>query len=146
MLPDGRHFAVSEFACHDGTPYPEDWLDRWILIRDLCDTIRDLWGGPLIIVSGYRTPVYNADLIAADAGKGAHSVASSSQHIEGNAADLRTTIGAADVPHLHRVILNAWDDGKLPTLGGLGAYPISGWCHVDTFKAPDGHLRQWQGT
>ncbi len=147
MLPDGRHFKASEFACHDPsrTPYPEDWLDRWITLRDLCDAIRDLWGGPLVVVSGYRTPDYNADLIALDAGKGSHGVMSSSQHIEGRAADLRTLHGDDDVPQLLRVVLEAQRDGKLPTLGGVGDYPQSGWVHVDTLKATDGHLRRWRG-
>lgn len=145
-LPDGRHFKAVDFACHSGEPYPESWEDRWILLRDLCDAVRDMWGGPLIVVSGYRTPEHNADLIMMDAGKGSHQVASSSQHIIGNAADLRTTHGPQDVEHLHRIVLMAWMDRKLPTLGGLGAYPQSNWIHVDTFRAPDGHLRQWQGS
>lgn len=146
MLVSGRHFSPAEFACHSGVPYPEDWGDRWELLVGLCDKIRDLWGGPLVVVSGYRTPDYNADLIMMDAGKGAHGVASSSQHIQGNAADLATTRHAFDVAQLYRVILTAYEDKKLPELGGLGLYPISGWCHVDTFKAPDGHLRKWTGT
>lgn len=145
MLPDGRHFKASEFASHDGEPYPEAWADRWSLLVGLCDRIRDLWGGPLIVVSGYRTPEHNADLIAADLGRGAHGVASSSQHLEGRAADLRTTHGHQDVPQLKRVILTAWEDGKLPTLGGLGDYPESNWIHIDVYRAPDGHLRRWAG-
>jgi uncharacterized protein YcbK (DUF882 family) len=146
-LPDGRHFTPADFACRDKdrTPYPEEWADRWALIVDLCDAIRDLWGGPLIVQSGYRTPAHNAELIIADAGKGAHGVASSSQHVEGNAADLRTSRGAFDVPHLYRVVITAYEDGKLSGLGGLGLYPVSGWVHVDVFKAPDGHLRRWTG-
>lgn len=145
-LPDGKHFSAREFACKDTarTPYPEDWLDRWIVLRDLCDEIRARWGGPLIVVSGYRTPDYNADLIALSAGDGRHQIASSSQHIEGRAADLKTTRGAEDVVQLHRMILTAYQDGKLPTLGGLGLY--TNWLHVDTLKATDGHLRRWKGT
>lgn len=147
MLPDGRHFRASEFACHDAarTPYPEHWEGRWAVLVGLCDAIRDLWGGPLIVVSGYRTPEHNADLMAADNVKGAHGVVSSSQHIVGSAADLRTTHGPADVPQLLRVILTAYEDKKLPLLGGLGDYPQSNWVHVDVFKAPDGHLRRWHG-
>jgi|KBSMisStandDraft_5_1062788.scaffolds.fasta_scaffold382841_5 uncharacterized protein YcbK (DUF882 family) len=145
MLPNGRHFTVEEFACRDGTPYPDGWFDRWVALRDLCDAIRDLWGGPLEVVSGYRTPEHNADLMAADNAKGVHGVASSSHHIEGRAADLRTTHGPADVPQLLRVILTAYEDGKLPMLGGVGDYPTSNWVHVDTAKATDGHLRRWHG-
>lgn len=145
MLPDGRHFKAIDFACHDGTPYPETWQDRWILLRDLCDAIRDLWGGPLIVVSGYRSPAYNEALLREDQQKGVHGVASGSQHIVGNAADLRTSRRSFDVPHLERVILTAHEDKKLPTLGGIGVYLTSGWVHVDTYQAPDGHLRKWVG-
>lgn len=146
MLPDGRHFKPAEFSCHDGTPYPEDWEDRWALLVALCDKVRDLWGGPLIVVSGYRTPDWNHRLIEEDAGRGVHGVASGSKHPEGEAADLETPRGAVDEPHLHRVVLTAYEDRKLPELGGLGSYPKSGWIHVDVFKAPDGHLRRWTGT
>lgn len=145
-LPDGRYFKAVEFRCRDAarTPYPEHWLDRWLLIRDLCDAVRDLWGAPLRVVSGYRTPEHNMDLMAADEGKGSHGVVSSSQHIIGNAADLAPA-SPNDVPQLTRVILAAHETGKLPALGGLGDYPQSGWCHVDTYKPADGHLRRWRG-
>ncbi len=146
MLPNGRWFKASEFASHDGVAYPEAWADRWALLVALCDQVRELWGGPLIVVSGYRSPQHNADLIMADEGRGSHQVVSSSQHIEGQAADLRTSRGMIDVPQLLRVILTAHEDGKLPTLGGVGDYQLSGWCHVDLMKAPDGHLRRWHGT
>jgi len=145
MLPDGRHFKAAEFASHDGRPYPENWADRWAALVSLCDAIRDLWGGPLIVVSGYRSPEHNRALIEADAAKGAHGVASGSQHVVGNAADLRTTHGPNDVPQLLRVILTAHEDGKLPLLGGVGDYKVSNWVHVDTYCHPDGHLRRWRG-
>ena len=144
-LPPGKWFHPSEFRCRDGTPYPITWLRAWIALRDLCDAIRDLWGGPLIVVSGYRTAAHNQQLLDDDEKRGAHGVVSGSIHIIGGAADLRTKRGAADVPHLHRVILTAYQDKKLPLLGGLAAYPESGWVHCDTFKADDGHLRQWRG-
>lgn len=145
-LPPGKWFHPSEFACHgDGAPYPVSWVARWLLLRDLCDAIRDLWGGPLIVVSGYRSPEWNDALIKYDQQRGRHGVAAGSQHVIGNAADLKTRRGAVDVPHLHRVVLTAYEDKKLPILGGVAAYPVSGWIHVDTFKATDGHLRQWPG-
>ena len=145
-LPPGKWFNPSEFTCRDGTPYPEDWEDRWLLIRDLCDQIRELWGGPLIVQSGYRSPKWNARLLEDSVNTGSHGVASSSQHVQGRAADLRTRLGKVDVPHLYRVILNSQRDGLLPLLGGVAMYPVSGWVHVDVEKAPDGHLRRWTGT
>lgn len=144
-LRDGQWFKASDLACHDGTPYPETWVDRWERLITLLDAIRSLWGGPLFVVSGYRTPAHNDELIRADAMKGAHGVASGSYHITGDAADLRTSRWQADVPHLLRVVLTAQEDGKLPLLGGVGDYPQSGWLHIDCHKVPDGHLRRWRG-
>ena len=144
-LAPGKWFHPSEFVSRDGVPYPEEWADRWVLIRDLCDQIRDLWGGPLIVQSGYRSPAHNAKLLEDDHNRGAHGVASSSQHVQGRAADLRTRLGKVDVPQLYRVVMNAQQDGKMPLLGGIGQYPISGWLHVDVEHAADGHLRRWTG-
>lgn len=137
-LPDGRHFKVAEFRCHDGTPYPDEWPDRWSTLVGLCDDVRDLAEAPCDVVSGYRTDSYNASLIR----KG-HHPAADSEHKRGNAADLRPQpeFGRDTVLELHGRVLAAYKAGKLPTLGGLGLYP--GWIHVDTHRAPDGHLRRW---
>jgi uncharacterized protein YcbK (DUF882 family) len=155
MLPDGLHFKAIELACHDGTPFPVAWLDRWIDTRDLCDGVRIIHDGPLDVVSGYRTPEYNADLIVADAGRGSHGVVSSSKHIEGEAADLRARIAPAASLYSEIIIAHEKDfafttvDGRVrklrDLLGGIGVYPHSNWVHVDNAKAPDGHLRRWVG-
>lgn len=156
MLPDGLYFKASEFACHDGTPYPEAWLDRWIDTRDLCDGVRIIHHGPLDVISGYRTPGHNADLIVADMGKGSHGVVSSSKHIEGEAGDLRSRVAPATSVYSEIIIAYENDvsfttvDGRTRKLrhllGGIGVYPHSNWVHVDTAKAPDEHLRRWTGT
>lgn len=137
-LPDGRHFKVEEFRCHDGTPYPEEWGDRWALLVGLWDDIRDLWGGPIDIVSGYRTPAYNASLLRAG-----HHPAADSRHMYGEAGDGRTQpdFGRDTVLELHNKVLAAHAAGQLTSLGGLGLY--QDWIHADVFKAPDGHLRRW---
>lgn len=142
MLPDGRHFTPAEAKCHDGTPYPEEWADRWAASCGLADDCRDAWERPLEAVSWYRTAAYNFRL-AADST--AHQVASGSHHVEGYAIDLRP-IGGGDASMLYRTLLAAYEAGKLPALGGIGLYPASNWCHVDTVKASDGHLRKWLGT
>lgn len=154
-LPDGRWFRALEFACHDGTPYPEEFTDRWIDLRDLCDGAREIHGGPLLVISGYRTPDYNADLFAADQGRGAHGVASSSQHIEGRAADLRSPVALATSVYSELIIAYEQDriittvDGRQrrfrELLGGIGVYPHSNWVHIDGLQATDGHLRRWLG-
>lgn len=146
MLADGKHFTVAELKCHDGTPYPEEFAERLPELMALLDAIREAWGAPIVVVSGYRSPAHNQALIDADNAQGSHGVASGSQHIEGRAADLRPSSGGHDVPQLYRVVKQLAADGKLLQLGGIGIYPISGWVHVDTFHAPDGHLRQWTGT
>ncbi len=139
-LPDGRWFKVAEAACHDGTPYPEDWVAQWGLSCGLADSCRDAYGDALSAVSWYRTPAYNAE----KAGKSkSHQVASGSEHVKGLAIDLRPVRGDASV--LYRLLMGAHDAGKLPLLGGIGFYPVSNWVHVDAFKAADGHLRKWFG-
>src|SRR5262245_41548623 len=155
MLPRGLHFPPDEFRCHDGTPYPEEFLDRWIDLRDLSDGARIIHGSQLFVISGFRTPAHNADLIAADEGRGAHGVASSSQHIEVRAGDFRSP--TTDAHSLYSELLIAWqDDFTFMTvdvkerrfrdlLGGIGVYPESNWVHLDTLKATDGHLRRWRG-
>jgi uncharacterized protein YcbK (DUF882 family) len=144
-LADGRHFKVAELACHDGTPYPEAFADRLPDLMILLDAARDAWGGPVEVVSGYRTPAHNAALIEADAQAGTHGVASGSQHVEGRAADIRPAGQPGQATQLHQAIMRLWNDGKLPQLGGVGLYVKSGWVHVDTYHAPDGHLRRWLG-
>lgn len=143
VLPDGRHFKYADAACHDGTPYPVAWPDRWALSCGLADECRDEYGDALLAVSWYRSPAHNQALIDADAAKGSHGVASGSQHVEGYAIDLRPVRGDASV--LYRILRGAQAAGRLLTLGGIGLYPQSNWVHVDCFKAPDGHLRTWLG-
>lgn len=143
-LQDGRHFRVAEFASKDGVPYPEEWVDRWTALVGLCDAIRDAWGRPLTVVSGYRSPAHNAALVAADEARGSHQVASGSYHVEGMAADLRPET-ADEVPQLLALVLKLYGNGELPALGGTADYPVSCWVHVDIGKAPDGHLRRWLG-
>lgn len=143
MLPDGKYFKVSEFACHSGAAFPFQWEETWKRLITLCDAIREDWGSPLVVVSGYRTPAYNGQLIKADASKGLHGVASGSQHTHGRAADLRPAVG--NVEDLHLMILREHENGGLPMLGGLGIYPESNWVHVDTYVPPDNHLRLWTG-
>lgn len=148
VLADGIYFKVSELESHDGVPYPVEFADRLPVLMDLIDTIRAAWGGPLTIVSGYRSTAHNQALIEADQEKGSHQVASGSQHVEGRACDLRTANGPADVPHLLRVVETLYANGKLPALGGVGDYPESNWLHVDVRPrdpANPTHVARWRG-
>ena len=127
------HFAVDEWRCKDGTPYPEKWIDD--RLRVLCaqlEIIRHACGDRVItILSGYRTPSYNAAIDGAD----------NSQHCHGRAADIRVEgMAPSDV---HKMILFLFEAGKIE-IGGLGIY--SGWCHLDIRPRPaSGHLARWSG-
>ena len=146
-LVDGVHFAVSEFACHDPdrTTYPEAFAEQWAKLVSMCDLIREQWGRPLFVVSGYRTPEHNQALMDADEQRGTHQVASSSFHMTGQAADLRPE-QADQIDALLQLVLRMHADGELPMLGGVASYPVSCWLHVDTGIPADGHLRRWNGT
>lgn len=134
-----RWFHAEELGCHDGTPYPVAWMDRLGALCSQLDIIRGEWGGPIRIVSGYRTPAWNAHVGGAKL----------SQHMQGLAADICPMVASAAkhacVIDLHRRIIRLYGEGRLPLLGGLGDYPGK-WIHVDVRPRLDGHLAQWQGT
>ena len=141
---NSKYFILEEFRCHSGAAYPAEWIDD--RLNELCgvlDIIRERWGGPLTVVSGYRDPVFNKKLAEASAARnGVSGVASQSQHIFGRAADIRPLIPTKErVALLHRFTLKLWDDGRIPAMGGLGLYP--GWIHVDT--RPHVALARWGG-
>ena len=82
--------------------------------------IREHFGKPLTITSGYRTPGHNK----------ACGGAAYSQHLYGRAADFKIAGIAPDV-------VAAYAEQLLPGRGGIGVYPpkagrATGWVHVDT--------------
>lgn len=142
-----RHFSVGEFDCRDGTPYPPEWVDtRLNVLCSVLDAIRDAWGGPLMVVSGYRSPAFNAALVAASAARngGKSGVAVDSQHVQGTAADVRPLMTSPSrVAQLHDLVKALYARGQISDLGGLGVYP--GWIHVDVRSKAGGHLATWDG-
>jgi len=126
------YFRLDEFSSHDGVPYPQEWVqDRWLPLALLLDRIREAWGGPLLVVSGYRSPARNEAVGGAKA----------SQHVEGRAADIKPlNPDASDA--LWTMIKDMHFRGLLPRLGGLGRYPGK-WVHVDIREG--GRLAQWTG-
>lgn len=134
------HFSIKEFACKDGTPYPAKWID-WRL-RPLCmllEIVRKNVGGPIVIVSGYRTADYNRRIHGAR----------QSRHVEGDAADIQRPGMTATQLHARILALDLRGDGAwlgavdVPGawLGGLGLYPR--WVHVDI--RPTTRLVRWTG-
>lgn len=82
----GKYFTIQEL-CHsrtaikqgiDNTPPPSAKVNLIALITNCLDPIRALWGGPVIVNSGFRTPMLNK----------AVGGAVNSQHMQGEAADI----------------------------------------------------------
>lgn len=110
------HFRVREFRCRDGSDpvFVDDELVA------LLQQIRQHFGTPLTITSGYRTPAHNK----------ACGGAAYSQHLYGRAADFKIAGIAPDT-------VAAYAETLLPNRGGIGVYPPkagrpNGWVHIDT--------------
>jgi hypothetical protein len=130
----GTYFSISEFACKDGTEYPQEFVTagRWDRLQSTLNLIRERWGSPIRVVSGYRSETYNRHI----------GGAKKSQHVQGTAADLRPMSGTAGA--LHAVILGMHRAGELPFLGGLGIYPT--FVHADVRRdSAKRMLAQWRG-
>ena len=99
----------------------------------LCETLevlRAALGRPITILSGFRTAAYNRRIGGARA----------SQHVEGRAADI--VVKGLSATAVHAKLLELHAVGKLPRLGGLGAY--HGFTHVDV--RPGDRLARWGGS
>ena len=113
LAPD---FKVRELRCRDGTDTV--MVDEALTVVLQC--IREHFGKPVTITSGYRTAAHNA---AVDGAK-------SSQHLLGRAADIRVEgVSVEDVA--------TYAESLMPDWGGVGRYPVkagrtTGWVHVDT--------------
>lgn len=132
---ESQYFSAHEFDCHDGSEYPSEHHDRLQLLVTTLDAIRAKWGGPIKVVSGYRTPEYNRKVGGAKA----------SQHVEGRAADIKPIGGGPNaVAQLGALVRTMLAGDLLPHLGGLGMYPR--WVHIDVRPRPaNGHVARWDG-
>ena len=110
------NFTVAEFACKDGSD--PVFVDS--SLAALLQKIRDHFGRPVVITSGYRTASHNTRV----------GGSRSSQHLLGRAADIQV----ADTPVED---VAAYAESLMPAWGGVGRYPVKagrakGWVHVDT--------------
>ena len=132
-----KYFQPREFRCKDGTEYPASMVDAVLapFVEGVLDPIREEFGAPLVVTSGYRTRSWN------------HIIggAARSRHMAGDAADIAPAMATRDrVKALRNVVYDMERAGRLPALGGFGAYV--GWIHVDARpRKPDGKLALWVG-
>ena len=111
-------FKVREFACKGSDVV---LLDDELVVLLQC--IREHFGKPVHITSGYRTAAHNA----------AVGGSKSSQHLLGRAADFY--VEGVDV-----ATVADYAETLLPGRGGIGRYPKdakhstrkTGWVHIDT--------------
>ena len=109
-------FKVREFRCRDGSD--AIMIDQTLVV--LLQAIREHFGKPVTITSGYRTAAHNT----------AVGGAKSSQHLLGRAADIQ-------VQDTDPLGVAAYAESLMPGWGGVGRYPVKpgrarGWVHVDT--------------
>ena len=103
------HFTVSEFASKDGA----DEVKIDLLLVQHLETIRQHFGKPVIINSGYRTPAHNA----------AVGGVKDSYHVKGMAADIVVQgVKSKDVAQYAESL----------KIGGIGWYEKSNFVHIDT--------------
>jgi hypothetical protein len=105
-----KNFKLEEFACHDGTPVPAEYLPNVQELANNLQVLRDDLGKPIVVISGYRTPDYNDS----------HGGKLHSQHKLAKAGDIQ--IKGMTPKQLHDRIEALIASGKMKQ-GGLGLYP-----------------------
>lgn len=136
------HLASHETECRCGCGFGsrrEDFDPALLLlfekIRYLLNLKRDRTNEqdvPISISGPARCEAHNATIKNSSPG---------SKHCDGKAFDIFQN--AIPNREFHDSVLQWYEDGLLPELGGLGEY--SNRIHIDTFHDPDGHLRRWKG-
>lgn len=148
-----KYFALSEMKCRDGTHVPNELLGNADRVLSQADVIREDRGGPVQIVSGFRTDAHNA-------GRGVKD----SYHLKAMALDLRPhirhdgkivrwkSIDLAEriviIEDFHGAINRLKAGRKLPEVWGIGIYTSddTGWVHIDVRPRPiSGHIARWTG-
>lgn len=75
-----KNFSFNEFQCKDGSETPElVKANIRVLVNTILQPLRDHYGVPITILSGYRSAAYNRQI----------GGARNSQHMTGKAADIK---------------------------------------------------------
>lgn len=111
------YFDTKEFACKDGSHsswYHKHGMDVNPQLVELMNKIREQFGRPIVVTSGYRSEAHNE----------AVGGVKNSLHVLGQACDFKPL--HKDMEYLNEL---QWIALKLNPNGGVGLY--DGWCHVD---------------
>lgn len=119
-----KHFTINEMTRSatakrygiDNTPSPEVAHNIRNLVEKILDPLREAWGQPIIVSSGYRCPRLNKIV------KGA----ANSQHILGQAADIHTV---SDRPEDNKRLFDLIRKLNLPFDQLIDEYGYN-WIHV----------------
>lgn len=111
-----KNFNIVEFACHDGSPVPDELIPNVQELANNIQVLRDEIGEALHVNSGYRTPSYNKQV----GGKPL------SQHLKAKASDLTCK---SLTPKQLAAKIEKLIAAKKMKQGGLGIYP--GFVHYD---------------
>lgn len=124
------HFSRKELECRCGCGLCNVTSE----LGDLAEKVRSILGNvPMYPTSGSRCYSHNKKVGGSP----------TSKHLSGRALDFYVT--EMSVYCAYTKIEAAQKRGDLPELGGLGFYPTKNFIHIDTYHAPDGHLRKWRG-
>lgn len=121
-----KNFNLIEFACHDGTPVPEELIPNCQELAENLQIIRDEIKAPLFLLSAYRTKKHNK----------AVGGETNSYHMKAMAGDLMSP--KVPPPVLRSTILRLIKQGKLKQ-GGVGSYKT--FTHYDV----RGTMARWNG-
>lgn len=130
MTWKGKYFTLAELTASptarrlgiDNTPTAAVTLALAALVHEVLDPLREAWGAPIVVTSGYRSVRLNARV----------GGARSSQHVLGQAADIRTL---SDTPAENRKLRNLLISLNLPFDQLIDEFSCD-WLHVS--HRPDG--------
>ena len=118
-----RELSRSETASRKGinnTPNSAVVSALTALIDNVLDPLREKWGAPIIVTSGYRSPALNR----------AVGGASGSQHTKGEAADIRSVSDSIkDNKELFNLVLQMLKDKEIKVGQLIDEYGYN-WVHV----------------
>ena len=119
-----KHFQLHELTKSstatrygiDNTPNNEIKENLNQLVDNILDPLREAYGKPIIVTSGYRCPALNKVL----------NGSKTSQHVKGQAADIRTV---SDTPQDNKKLFDLILELKLPFDQLINEYNFN-WVHV----------------